>query len=214
MSHKNHDEPTTPVATAIAATRAPDITAALVELDRLRRENEILKSKLATVINLPNERGALQVYRVSLQGVNPQKSSRLISPKESAPPAMQQVQEKSYDDLDLFFHEAEHDPGKLDSAAWRRFCADSVNTVQESGADGTVRSRPIDHIRDRRSFWISAVQGKRVDFLPIPAHSPADAFALFCRFCGIVRTSVQPTVEVMALDPNTDGSVDLHYLSA
>jgi len=209
---QNQKDQATPVVTATAVTQEPDLTAALAELERLRRENEILRGKLATAVNLPNERGALQVYKVHVEGVHPMQSSRTITPRDNARPEVLQMPAVAYDDLDLFLHEAKHDPARLDEAAWKRFCA--AGTIEETGSDGTPRGRPVDPIRDRRQFWCGPLQGKRVDFLAIPAHSPADAFALFCKFCGILKTSIQPVVEVMALDPNPDGSTDLHYLSA
>lgn len=198
--------PATPTAAALPVVTdtidaAAELFVARSEIERLRAENEILKRKQLAAVGLDATRGKKKIYRVALDGMRTCKSARCISPRITAPPHLQQLPAISFDDLDLFLNEAEYDPAKLFDAAWQRYCR-QAHPVEQSDATGATHVRAIDPIRDRRSFMVAPQhQGPPVDYLDIPAHSPADAFGLFCKFNGVTATARAPSVQEIGEAP-------------
>lgn len=172
---------------------ATDQSTLLTEIERLRRENEILKRRQIAATGLSEERGQRKVYRVSLPGMRTMMSERVVSPRLSAPIHFRLLPPKSYRDLDLFLDDAGNDPNKIVQAAWERFCKESPE-IQETLADKTTRALRLHPVEHKQLFSITAQVGPGVDYLDIPAVSPADAFELFRIFNGITATSVRPNV--------------------
>lgn len=195
---------TAPVVTNEIGADATEAKTMRSEIDRLRAENEILKRRQLAAVGLSGQRGQRKLYRVKLPGSRTCNTSRCVSPRLSAPPHIRQLEPASFPDLDLFLNEAESDPARLGDAAWQRYCR-SGHSIEHSDADGATHVRHIEAARDKKSFVITAQHnGPPVDFLDIPAHSPADAFGLFCRFNGITATAVTPSVELIG-DAPEDG---------
>ncbi len=183
-----------PIPASETSSDGMDLASAIGEIERLRRENSILRKGAANPTGLSAQRGKPHLYRVKLPGCRPLRSQRVIEPKLSAKPEMLTMTPVSYDDLGLFLNEAELDTNKLDQAAWMRYVAEG-HQMNQTDASGKALARPLDPIRDRSSFNVHAMPGTPGDYLDIPAASPADAFALFCKFNGILSTAQKPSVD-------------------
>lgn len=198
-------EPNAPATAELQLAHSPqqmDIMDAMAEIEKLRRENDILRKGVASPPNgLSAAQGKLRRYRVKLPGLRPMRSSRVVVPRLTAPQEMRLLPPVSYPDLDLFMNEAGCDPANLEAAAWKRYCAEGHQVGQIDG-EGRAFGRPIDALRDKGSFYINAHSDGQVEHLDFPARSPADAFALFCRFCSILGTTQKP--EVTDLGPVDD----------
>jgi hypothetical protein len=169
-----------------------------LEIEKLRRENAILRMGQPNLTGLSAARGERRLYRVSLKGLRPKKTERVITPKLSAPVHFQSVPPAGYQDLELLVSMAVPDMNRLDEAAWDRFCSEQHDIVE-----ATINGTQTYHLTaaHKKYFDFAPVVGPAVDSLDVPAHSPADAWELFQKLNGILSTVEKPQIEDLGPAP-------------
>ncbi|HKB38912.1 MAG TPA: hypothetical protein VKD72_20890 [Gemmataceae bacterium] len=162
------------------------------ELARLRAEVESLKvGKLPGV----TATGPPGIYRVSLPGLRPILSEvivrprypqgfipRIVGPGAVVPENYRTLPEASYD-------------------GWALFLATGNPDLQAAGKE---KYRVEKGLKPEEMIWVRVRTEKRkqVDYLDIPAQSPADALHLFYRFCGVKATERIPVVDPVPVEGN------------
>jgi hypothetical protein len=152
----------------------------LAELERLRRENAVLRGQLAAPpTGLATAPGAPRKYRVKLEGMKPLLTALAVEARPGAPPALRELPAGAFRVIDLF-NDGQAIAGVADEA-WKRYAA-------EHGLTPT----------DRHYFTVQAEgQGPRSDHLDVVAASPADAFERFKQYNGVQKTTAEPTVVLL-----------------
>jgi hypothetical protein len=148
------------------------------ELDRLRRENEILRGRLAEpATGLATATGAQRKFRVRMKGLVPLVTALVVEPRPAGPPALNQLPSASFSTLDLF-NDGHRDTGLLDEA-WRRYAAEHSLT-------------PADRVYFQT--WPGGQQ-VRQQYLDLVAASPAEAAEKFRAYNGVLKSTEVPSVE-------------------
>src|SRR5262245_17215035 len=178
------------------------------ELARLRAEVESLKvGKLPGV----TATGPPGVYRVSLPGLRPTLSEvivrprypqgfipRLVGPGAMAPDHCRPSPAASHGAV---VPEHYRTLPEASCDGWALFLATGNPDLQAAGKE---KYRVEKGLKPEEMIWVRVRTEKRkqVDYLDIPAQSPADALALFYRFCGVKATERIPVVDPVPVEGN------------
>jgi hypothetical protein len=150
------------------------------EVERLRKENEVLRGRLAEpATGLAAAPGPARRYRVKLKGVVPLVTALVVEPRAAAPPALRELPPAEFSTLDLF-NDGHRGDGLLDEA-WKRYAAEHGLAAAD---------------RCYFSTWPGGQQ-VRQEHLDLVAASPAEAAERFKQYNGVQRTTQVPDVQLL-----------------